>query len=88
MAKTRSNTALIDVPSYPNGEELIRGEAARMFLHMEDKTNTEVAYLFGLDRYLKTEGSMRSAVTRAYNLVLSDPMKYELLQRRQRISRE
>lgn len=35
--------------------------------------------MFGLDRYLANEGSMRSAITRAYNLVLDNPSKYEIL---------
>lgn len=75
----RSNTALVDIPSYPNAAKLIEAEAGRMFLHLEDKSNIEVAYLFGLDRYLKSEGSMRSGVTRAYNLVLDDPAHYDIL---------
>lgn len=74
----KSKTATIDLPSYPTGGELINAEAGRMFLHLEDKKTGEVAYLFGLDRYYANEASMKSAVMRAYQLVLEDPMKYDI----------
>ncbi len=74
----RSLTVDIDIPSYPTGAALIREMAGRMFLHLEDKSNIEVAYLFGLDRYFASESSMRSAVTRAYNLVLDNPANYDI----------
>ena len=74
----RSNTVQMDLPSYPTGGELITAEAGRIFLHLEDKKTGEVAYLFGLDRYYKNEASMKSAVQRAYQLVLSDPLKYDI----------
>jgi hypothetical protein len=75
----RSKTVELDIPSYPRGSNLIEGEAGRIFLHLEDKNHLEVAYLFGMDRYFSTESSMRSAVTRAYNLVLENPSKYDIL---------
>jgi hypothetical protein len=74
----RSKTVDIDIPSYPKGSELIQGEAGRIFLQLENHNHLEVAYLFGLDRYFTSESSMRSAITRAYNLVLADPMKYDV----------
>jgi hypothetical protein len=67
------------LPSYPSGAALIRGEASKMFLALEAKSHTEVAYEFGLDRYFTSEGSMRSAVTRAYNTVLENPSTYDIL---------
>lgn len=72
----RSKSVDIDIPSYPTAAALIRDEAGRMFLNLEEKSLLEVGYLFGLDRYLKTEGSIRSAVSRARNLVLQEPEKY------------
>lgn len=75
---TRSLTAHLDIPSYPTGAALLRAEAGKIFLQMEDKGNIEVAYLFGLDRYFSTESSMRSAVTRAYNLVLENPIGFNV----------
>ena len=68
----------MDIPSYPTAEALVEAQAGRIFLHLEDKSFAEVGYLFGLDRYLKNENSMRSAITRAYNLVLDNPMKYDI----------
>lgn len=56
----------------------MRAEAGGIFLAMENAGNIEVAYKFGLDRYFNTEPSMRSAVTRAYNLVLENPLEYEI----------
>lgn len=67
------------VPSYPTGAALLRGEAGNIFEQLETKGNIEVAYLFGLDRYFTSESSMRSAVTRAYNLVLDNPKGYAIL---------
>mgnify|MGYP001566114883 FL=1 len=68
----------MDIPSYPTAQALVEAQAGRIFLHLEDKSFAEVGYLFGLDRYLKNENSMRSAITRAYNLVLDNPMKYDI----------
>jgi len=78
MVSTRSITAVIDIPSYPSAQKLLEAEAGRIFLHLEDKSYTEVAYMFGLDRYLANEASMRSGITRAYNLVLDNPSKYDI----------
>lgn len=74
----RSQTIDLDIPSYPTGAALLRAEAGKIFLAMEEKGNIEVAYLFGLDRYFSTESSMRSAITRAYNLVLESPIEYNV----------
>lgn len=68
----------MDIPSFPTGAALIRELAGRIFLHLEDHSNIEVAYLFGMDRYFTSESSMRSAVTRAYNLVLDNPMQHDI----------
>jgi len=78
MAKIRSNTVALDIQSYQTGADLLRGEAGRIFLHLEDKPFIEVAYLFGLDRYFSTEPSMRGAITRAFNLVLDNPESYDI----------
>ena len=64
--------------SFPTGAALIRKEAGRMFRELETKGSIEVAYLFGLDRYFSSESSMRSAIARAYNLVLDNPMEYDI----------
>lgn len=74
----RSKTVDIDIPTYTTGIQLIEAEAARIFLNLEDHSNVEVAYLFGLDRFYTSTGSMRGAISKAYNMVLTDPMKYDI----------
>lgn len=74
----RSNTVALDLPSYPTAQALIEDQAGRIFLHLEEHSFAETGYIFGLDRYLKNENSMRGAITRAYNLVLADPIKFDL----------
>ena len=78
MAK--SLTSEIDIPSYPSAQALIEAQAGPIFLAIEEKSYAEVAYMFGLDRYLANESSMRSAIMRAYNLVLDNPSKYDITQ--------
>ncbi len=75
----RSLTVHKDIPSYPTAAALLEDQAGRIFLELEDHVSIEVAYLFGLDRYMKSEGSMKSGITRAYNMVLDNPMKYDIL---------
>jgi hypothetical protein len=75
----RSLTVKEDIQSYPTGAALVREEAGRIFLNLEDLNNIEVAYKFGLDRYFTSESSMRAAVNRAYNLVLDNPSGYKIL---------
>ncbi len=75
----RSKTAPIDIPSYPSGQALLEEQAGKIFLQLEQKTFAEVGYMFGLDRYFSTEASIRSAVMRAFNLVLDNPGKYDIL---------
>ena len=74
----RSKTVEVDIPSYKTAQALIEDQAGRIFLHLEEKSFAEVGYLFGLDRYLANEASMRSAIMRAYNLVFDNPMKYDI----------
>jgi hypothetical protein len=72
----RSKTSDKDIPSYPTAQALIEGEAGKIYLALEEKTFLEVAYIFGLDRFFSNESSMKSAITRAYNLVLDNPEKF------------
>ncbi len=74
----RSKTAAIDLPSYPTGNALIEAEAGRIFLNLESMSSLQVGYMFGLDRYYTSEGSIRTSVGRAVNLVLQNPEKYDI----------
>jgi hypothetical protein len=73
---SKSKTSDNGLNSYPSAQALIEAEAGRIFLALEEKSYIQVAYEFGLDRYLANEASMKSAITRAYNLVLGDSEKY------------
>lgn len=75
---TSLTSGKLELPSYPTGAALIREQAGKIFLELETKGNIEIAYLFGMDRYFTSESSMRSAVTRAYNLVLDNPKAYQI----------
>ncbi len=66
----------LSIPAYPNTKQLIDKHAGEMFEALGSRSYIEVAYLFGLDKYLKSEGSMKSAAVRAYNQVMDNPERY------------
>lgn len=74
----RSLTVELPLKSYPSGVALLEAECARIFLNLEDHSSAEVAYMFGLDRFYSTIASMRGAVSKAYNMVLDNPLKFDI----------
>ncbi len=52
-----------------------------MFLQLKEKTLIEVAYEFGLDRFLASASGMKTYVSKAYNLVLQNPVKYGVMEK-------
>lgn len=73
-----SKTAEAEIPSYPSGVELIRGEAGKMYLDLKDMTYLEVGYKYGLDRFYASENSMKGAVGKCIQFVLENPNRYEI----------
>lgn len=67
-----------DLPSYTSGMALLEEQAGEIFRCLENKTYLETAYEFGLDRYYSSEDSMKSAITKAYNIALDNPSKFGL----------
>lgn len=74
----KSLTVARELPSYASGQALVEEQAGEIFKCLENKSFTETAYEFGLDRFYSSEDSMRSAITRAYNLVLDDGKRFGL----------
>lgn len=64
--------------SYGTGQAYIEANARLIFLAMENGSALEVGKQFGLYKYYTTPGSVRSAVNRAYNMVLDNPGDYEI----------
>lgn len=63
---------------YPSGEAFIRDIAGSVFLALETNSFVEVGKQLGLSKYYKSDGSIRTAVNRAYNTVLDDPLKWNI----------
>lgn len=51
---------------------------SRIFLFCKDKNFTEVGFEFELDKKYKTVASMKTAVSKIYNEVKNDPLKFGL----------
>lgn len=74
--KSKSSEGGVALPSYKTANELLEDQGGNIFRALEDKSFSAVAYEYGLDRYMKTESSMRNAIYRVYNTVLENPSKY------------
>ena len=63
---------------YTSGAELLKGEAGKIFLSLLEHTPIQVGYMVGLDRFYKTDASIRAGIYRAYQEVLKEPAKYDI----------